>query len=88
VYTDPLTNEAKDLFASFGHTETLARVKKLLKAEILKPDPIMVIDFNVLNETHFVSYILSLRKSDGAFPTNSTYNTQRAAFNHIFTMYR
>ena len=44
--------------------------------------------FDNISACDFLSFIVSLTKSDGTKPSFSTYNTKRAAFKHLFRMYQ
>ena len=59
-------------------------IRKQIKVELKRTDRMAVVDFNGLEETHFVRFVLALSRSDGGRFVFGTYNTHRAGFNHLF----
>jgi hypothetical protein len=69
-------------------TRNLLKVSvKLNQDERKKRRPMALVDFDLLTEKHFVTFILSLTKSGGRKPVYSTYNVHRASFAYLFTIF-
>ena len=68
--------------------ENRQNLKVKLKQE-LKKNPIPdFLDFEILTERHFMGFVLSLNVNGGGMPSLSTYGVNRAAFNHLYTIFR
>jgi hypothetical protein len=85
AYVDCLTEEFHTFVASLKGTD--AQIKKQIKTVLKRPDPMHVVEFDLLSETHPIRFILTLVKSNGNSPVFSSYNTYRAGLNHLFRMY-
>ena len=47
-----------------------------------------VVNFEIMSEAFIGSFVLSLTKRNGGKPVFATFNTHRAGFTYLYTMYR
>jgi hypothetical protein len=83
----PLTNHFEDFMAANSELSD-SKKRKLIKKKFMVDPPPDFIDFEKLNDSHFMMFILSLSNNNRATPAFSTHNSHRAGFNHLYTIYR
>jgi hypothetical protein len=87
IEENPLTNDFDLLIEANGGLSEAGK-RRLVKQKLMLGTPPAFIDFDRLNDSHFMLFVLSLESSNGQSLSFSSYNIHRAGFNHLYTIYR
>ena len=68
-----------DLFGVEWVNQTDSAKKKAIKEKLQTVPPVNMLDFDVLDTTHFMTFLITLKRPNGQELTYSSLNTHRAA---------
>jgi hypothetical protein len=85
-YVCPLTPAVK-FFLQENSDKTVSKVKKLLKEKLMEEEPMPIVNFEILDVSHLMTFLITLKKSNGEDMGFNNLNTHRAGFNHLHRMY-
>jgi len=83
----PLNQGFVDLFGVEWSSLTDSAKKKAIKEKLQTFPPVNMLDFDVLDTNHFMTFLITLKRPNGQDLTYSSLNTHRAGFNFLYRLY-